>query len=251
MNRSRRLTALRLLGALVGTLIVAFVLGALIPRPLWSKEMSAVTTRRILVLANPIHTDIAFAPDPDILSTFGFLAEDGLPLTHPNVGWIAFGWGGRAFYTQTPEWSQLKAGPLFRGLTSDASVMHVTLIGQFDPESEGILALELPESEFQRLLASIRRSFRADASGRPDLVEGARYGPADLFYQANGGFTALMGCNTWSGAMLRQAGLQTGWWNPLPQSLMLSLRLHNALESGSKGAQRLVQTDQLSPMRQP
>ncbi|MBE7185165.1 MAG: TIGR02117 family protein [Methylobacterium mesophilicum] len=219
-------------------LLCAVLLGAVVPRPLWSGETREPPSRRLLVLANPIHSDIAFAPDPDILSAFGFLAEDGLPLTHPNVGWIAFGWGGRSFYTQTPQWSDLKPGPLLRGLSYDASVMHVTLIGPVEPDEPGVLALNLSEAEFQRVVAAVRRSFRDDASGRPDLIEGVRYGPADLFYEAHGGFTALMGCNTWSSAVLREGGFRTGRWNPLPQSLMFSLRLFNETGAGTPQAAR-------------
>ena len=40
-------------------------------------------------------------------------------------------------------------------------------------------------------------------------------------------FNALAGCNVWTAASLRQAGLKTGWWTPLPGLLGLSLKLHN------------------------
>lgn len=225
----RRVSVLRILGGIIAAMIFATVLGVVIPRPLWRDASLGPPTRTILVIANPIHTDIAFAPDPDVLSAFGFLAEDGLPLAHPDLRWIAVGWGGRAFYTETPEWSELKAIPVLRGLTYDASVMHVMLYGAFDTDAPDVLPIALSEADFQRVVATIRQSFRDDAAGQPDIIEGVHYGASDLFYEANGGFTALMGCNTWTAAMLRQGGLQTGWWTPLPQSLMLSLKLYNKL----------------------
>ncbi|MER9327007.1 DUF2459 domain-containing protein [Mesorhizobium sp. M0587] len=46
-------------------------------------------------------------------------------------------------------------------------------------------------------------------------------------YQANDHFNALVGCNTWTAAAFRTAGLRTGRWNPLPVSLGLSMRLYN------------------------
>ena len=76
------------------------------------------------------------------------------------------------------------------------------------------------------MLAFIRASF-AEANGAPVHIEGAHYGDADGFFEANGSFNALIGCNTWTARALRQAGLQTGWWNPLPQTLAYSLALHN------------------------
>ncbi|MER9496898.1 DUF2459 domain-containing protein [Mesorhizobium sp. M0587] len=40
---------------------------------------------------------------------FHFLVDAGLPSDAPEVRYIVFGWGGRAFYLETPTWSQLKA----------------------------------------------------------------------------------------------------------------------------------------------
>lgn len=211
--------------------IAAPLAGALIPRPLLPAEepTSISATRRILVLANPIHTDIALPVDADVLERFGFLADSGLPIYDPNVRWIVAGWGGREFYLETPEWSQLKADPLFKGLTRDRSVMHMALAGAIDPAGEGVLPLDLSPQAFDRMLEATIAGFATDAGGRLDLIEGRSYGEYDRFYEANGSFTALLGCNTWTGAVLRAGGIRTGLWNPLPQSLLWSVRLFNDL----------------------
>ncbi len=67
---------------------------------------------RILVLSNPIHSDIAVPVDADILTRFGFLRDGALDLDDPNLRYIIFGWGGRSFYTETPTWADLKAMPV-------------------------------------------------------------------------------------------------------------------------------------------
>lgn len=64
------------------------------------------------------------------------------------------------------------------------------------------------------------------------MIAGVRYGPNDLFYEANGWFNALAGCNVWTGRMLREAGITTGWWTPLPGLLTASLALHNDPDDG-------------------
>jgi uncharacterized protein (TIGR02117 family) len=56
---------------------------------------------------------------------------------------------------------------------------------------------------------------------------GKSYGSDDAFFEANGYFNALLGCNTWTAAALRAAGVKTGWWTPLPPLLITSLHLHN------------------------
>ena len=56
----------RWLVLILAVLVAAPVVGALVPRPLFppADPASGEPRRRILVLANPIHTDIAFRRSP-------------------------------------------------------------------------------------------------------------------------------------------------------------------------------------------
>ena len=222
---------LRWLALILAIVVAAPVVGALVPRPLLpsADPASGEPRRRILVLANPIHTDIAFPAEPDVLAALGFLDEAGLPLDDPAVRWIMLGWGGREFYLETPNWSDLKAGPLFKGLTLDRAVMHVAVAGAIDPSDPAVTPIDVDGAAFERMLSTALRSFSRDGGGEPLHIEGRGYGPYDRFYEAEGRFSALVGCNTWTSAVLRQGGLRTGTWNPLPQSLAWSLALFNDL----------------------
>lgn len=234
MNRKLRRAGLALLIFVFGTTL-AVGLGILIPRPFSVAGSGAIElvddgaqTRRVLILSNPIHTDIALPADPDVLKTFGFVSESGLELDHPGVFWIVFGWGGRSFYIETPTWSHLRAGPVFDALTWDRSVMHVRRAGAIPEQLDTVVAINLQEAAFERLKDAIRDSFQAEG-GQPIPIRGAAYDDHDVFFPAEGGFNALMGCNTWTARMLRRTGLRTGFWTPLPFGLIGSLRLHNAL----------------------
>ncbi|TIP35561.1 MAG: TIGR02117 family protein, partial [Mesorhizobium sp.] len=137
--------------------------------------------------------------------------------------YIVFGWGGRAFYLETPTWSRLKAMPVLKALTLDASVMHVDVAGAVKEPHPDVASFDIDEAHFSALLDYIAASFR----NGPVVIDNAGYSTYDRFYEANGQFNALVGCNTWTAAALRAAGLRTGWWNPLPISLGWSLRLYN------------------------
>ncbi|CAN7284353.1 TIGR02117 family protein [Pararhizobium sp. LjRoot235] len=199
------------------------------PRPFWSAAKASEAfgqTRRILVLSNPIHTDIAIRIDVETLARFPFLAESGMPVTHSNARWLVFGWGGRAFYIETPTWADLKPVPLIKGLTLDRSVIHADVAGEIIEPSDRVRSFEITPEEYQRLLAYIEASFKAE-DGRITAIPDAAYGPTDGFFEANGWFSAAVGCNTWTAGALREAGIRTGWWNPLPVSLSMSLDLYN------------------------
>lgn len=216
----------RLLAMLVVAVVLAATLGTLVPRPLWPAAMAGQGSRHILVLRNPIHTDIAIPIDDHVRERFRFLADAGVPTDNAQVRYLVFGWGGRAFYLQTPTWSQLKAVPVIKALTLDAAVMHVDVAAAIAEPHPDIAGFDISEADFAALLDYIEASFQRGVNG-PVAIENAGYSSFDRFYEANGRFNALVGCNTWTAAALRAAGLRTGWWNPLPVSLGLSMRLYN------------------------
>lgn len=220
----------RAIVALVLAAILAPFAGAIVPRPLLGPATAGGDQpRRILVLSNPIHTDIALPADPDVIQRLDFLLSSGLPLSDPAVKWLVVGWGGRAFYLETPTWSDLKPGPVLRALTADSSAMHVAVAGEIDQAAEGVVPIDLSEAAFTDMVSAALDGFARDQRGTPILIEGRSYGPYDRFYEGVGMFNAIVGCNTWTGAVLRRAGLRTGLWNPLPQSLVWSLRAFNGL----------------------
>ncbi|PBB89815.1 TIGR02117 family protein [Mesorhizobium sp. WSM3864] len=218
---------LRYLATLVAAAPLAAAIGTLVPHPLWPAARAAgESTRHILVLKNAIHTDIAIPLDDDVRRRFRFLVEAGQPADAPAARYFVFGWGGRAFYLETPNWSELKAAPVLKALTLDASVMHVDVAGAIEEPHPNVAGFDIDEAHFSALLDYIQASFQQGSNG-PMGIDNAGYSSFDRFYEANGNFNALIGCNTWTAAALRTAGLRTGWWNPLPVSLGWSLRLYD------------------------
>lgn len=209
-------------------LIAVFVAaGTFIPRPLLQSanaDSSNEAPHQILVLSNPIHTDIAIPLDDALRTRFAFLIEAGIPVDNPGAKYLVVGWGGRSFYLETPHWADIKPLPVFRALTVDRSVMHVSVAGTIQQDDPGVTLLRVSDAGENRMLDFILASF-ALQDNKPAAIPSARYGRYDAFYEANGVFNALMGCNTWTAHALREAGLRTGMWNPVPQTLALSIRL--------------------------
>ncbi|MGY5775746.1 TIGR02117 family protein [Rhizobium sp. LEGMi135b] len=210
------------------TVVLLVGLGIVVPRPLWRDDPAARSGRsqQILVLSNPIHTDIAIPVDSDLITRFAFLRPAGLNLDNPNLRYLVFGWGGRSFYTETRTWADLKAGPVLKSFALDRSVIHAELAGDIPLDAPAVTVVNVDAEGLERLKRFILASFEQSDSG-PMALLGSNYGPNDAFFEARGYFNALMGCNTWTAAALRQAGLTSGFWTALPIMLRLSLRLHN------------------------
>src|SRR5262249_29492717 len=148
--------------------------------------------RRILVLASPIHTDIAVPAEALADPEFEFLDRAGLPVESPNARWVLFGWGGKAFYVATPELTDIRLGPLLKSFTLDSSVMHVEVAGAIDEAQPFVSSYAISADELARLLAFIRASF-AEADGAPILLPGTGYGGSYTFFEAIGSFNAFLG----------------------------------------------------------
>ena len=77
------------LAIFVSGLVVLGVLGIVVPRGPSDTAYADVAVsgadRTILLLANPIHTDIALPATPDVLKAFGFVSSGGLELDYPGV----------------------------------------------------------------------------------------------------------------------------------------------------------------------
>lgn len=221
-------TLFRRLAFGLSLLVILVALGTLLPRPLNPRAEASLggETAEILLLANPIHTDIALPVDDEVRAAFADLVPGGLPLDMPGVDYLIIGWGGRSFYIETPTWGDIRPLPVFRALTVDRSVLHASVAGPLDLQHPSVRRIAITEERRRRMITEIRGSFLRE-DGMPIAVPGAAYGLDDAFFEARGAFNALVGCNTWTAAMLRSAGIRTGWWTPMPQLLDLSLDLHH------------------------
>lgn len=177
------LKTLKSFAIVIVLIAAATAAGIVLPRPIWRDDPTPGDVRhRILVLSNPIHSDIAVPVDADILARFGFLRDGALDLYEPNLRYIIFGWGGRSFYTETPTWADLKAMPVFKSFSLDNSVMHVSLAGDIPLDHPSVMAVDVGEEGYRRLLGFVRGSFASQVD-KPMPLAGFSYGENDAFFE--------------------------------------------------------------------
>ena len=177
------------------------------------------TTRRILVLDNPIHTDIALPVDEAVLARLRLLAECRPADRSSRRAIPRLRLGQPRLLHRDADLVDLKPGPLLTAL--DAR-----------PRPSCMSSVAGTTRRSRSSIGAASTSRRPNSSGcwtssKPVLATSpnGRSSPAratatyDQFFEAKGRFNALVGCNTWTAAALRAAGLRTGWWNPLPQTL--------------------------------
>ena len=225
LRRRHKLITLKALGLLIALPLFYFFagfLGSLIPaNAAWREPAQGVT---IFIRTNGVHTWLMLPKSAE--------GVDWRPLADPRHirdprygggNYLAFGFGNRDFYLNTPTWSDLTLTTAFAAAFGRGpGLMHVE--HEHDPRPNDYQKpLRLTPDQYRRLAAHIRRSFTLDASGRPKPVLGRGYGPADIFYEGEGRYDATRTCNEWTGEALRAAGVRTGVWTPFSASIMWRL----------------------------
>jgi uncharacterized protein (TIGR02117 family) len=217
--------ALRIVAGIVALPLVYFaaalVLGLIPANAAFRQPAQGIT---IFVRSNGVHTDIVM---PKLNAEMDWRPyADPAHLRDPRWGHadhVAIGYGNREFYLNTPTWADLSLGIAFVAMFGGGTtLLHVEHVDRPRPEPMQ-RPIRLAPDQYRRLVAFIRERFRLGPDGRPIPVLGRGYGDYDMFYEANGGFSAILNCNEWTGRALRTAGVRMGLWTPMEQSVMWRL----------------------------
>ena len=201
--------------------LAAFLLGAIPANSDWREPARGV---QLYVRTNGVHTWILM-PKTNAIMDWRPYAPPG-HLRDPRYGegdYIAVGYGNRQFYLNTPTWADLTVrNAFYAAFGGGPPLLHVE--HEFRPQpSEYTRPLRVTPGEYRRLVDFIRPRFRRDSRGRTIPVLGRGYNDWDMFYEAQGGYSFVFTCNEWTGRALRTAGVRTGLWTPLAQSIMWRL----------------------------
>ena len=186
----------------------------------------------VVVMDNGVHTDLALPVKTNVIDWNQYLHLKDYKGATPRFTHFAFGWGNRKFYMETPEWRDLELDvALAAAFGFGKSAMHVYYLPVVPKASEKNVVLKLSEEQYRQLVTYILNSFQQE-SGSFLLIPGKGYTNTDNFYEANGSFSLIKTCNSWTNSALKAAGVKTVFWAPLPHLMMRKLRKLN--DSSSK-----------------
>lgn len=202
--------------AMIVVYLAAALIGALVPGSVADVPEDDGPRVEIGLISGPIHVDFLLPATEETRAALGFASGAGVPVEAPWVEHIIIGWGAREFYTSAGTYADIAAGPVWRAVTGDRSVLRVDVFGAISPDAD-YPRLSLTPAQYSALLQAIAES----ATDIP--VPQASFTPTDGFVEAAGRFHIFRTCNTWVSASLRAAGVPMGIWTPTPYSVRLSL----------------------------
>lgn len=168
----------------------------------------------IYLITNGIHLDFVFKKE-QLEKSFLEKLE-----VSENAKYVAFGWGDKDFYLNTPTWDDLTTRTLAKALFwKSESAMHVT---DYRAKSTRFIVVPLCKSQLRILLKYVESSF---AKANEEMVEiGKGYGKNDRFYEAKGSYNAIKTCNEWVNIGLKKVKVKTSIWSPFDNGILYHVK---------------------------
>lgn len=216
------LKVLALFISLIGFYVLsAWVLSRITVDPQHDSNDKSITA---YILSNGVHTDIVLPVQHSSVNWGSFVRADNTKHKDTTMSYVAFGWGDKGFYLETPTWNDLSCKTAFKaafGLSSSA--MHVTYYKSIC-ENDHCKAISISEQQYIKLTNYIKESFLTGTDNAATLIETtAVYGNNDAFYEAKGSYSLFKTCNTWTNNALKQAGCKACLWTPFESGIFYQL----------------------------
>ena len=200
----------------IGTYMIAAWVGSHIPaNSQWQQPSEGID---IFVETNGVHVSLivpmsAAGEDLSDLIRPDQLANTDLYGTHAMIGW-----GHGRVYRNAQTWSDVKSGDIASGIVgSDFTTLHVYHL--IDPMPLTYRkTFKVTQKQYHHIIRQIRASFLLNAQG--ESIAHSAYASDNLFYDSKGHYSAINTCNSWTGSILRNAGVKMGIWTPLPGGIM-------------------------------
>lgn len=176
----------------------------------------------IYIESNGVHTDILV---PVKSSQIDWTSKVDTQFFNPakrEFKYIAFGWGDKGFYLDTPTWADLKFSTAIKALFwLGTSAMHVSYSEYVPIPGKDTKKIRISNEQYEELIQFINESFQTDASGKFIPINCCHYeGMNDNFFEAKGKYNLFRTCNTWTNKGLKTAGVKTAFWAPFEWSVM-------------------------------
>jgi uncharacterized protein (TIGR02117 family) len=207
------------LGLLLFLLVYGFVI--FITSIISVNEKNKVTDKKITIyiLSNGVHTDIVVPLKNEIKNWSKEISHSQTKAQDTTRQNLAFGWGDKGFYLDTPTWADLKTSTALKAVTGlSNSAMHVTFYGSLK-ESETCKKIVVSESQYEKLITYFENSFLLDEDNKIQRIGTHSYGKHDLFYEAKGSYNLFYTCNTWANQALKAGNQKAALWTVLDKGI--------------------------------
>jgi len=206
--------------------VALLAIAALTPRK-WKFPNNYACEFTLYISSDGFHTNFFVPVETAVFNWRTTLNLDELA-NQPGQGYqyLQFGWGDRIFYIETPSWDRVELTNALRALFywNNSSALFVKGHPNL-PEvpNEQMKCLKLDKTDYLALMQFIEGSFEIGDRGQKQRIASGQ-DQQSSFYAANGYYSILNTCNSWTANGLRAANVNTPLWGGLAQPVMFHLR---------------------------
>lgn len=214
---------LKALGILIGIVVVYVALGYLIPFiEVPAKDDGQKKEIPVYIYTNGVHTDIVMPVKNDLQDWSTKIPFANTKSEETDYNFVGIGWGDKGFYLDTPTWADLKFSTAFKAtFWLSESAMHCTYYRTMK-EGDDCKMMMISREQYKKLVEFVEKKFDRDAKGNFILIPtNAVYGNNDAFYDAQGTYSFLDTCNTWTNNALKAAGQKAALWTPTDYGIFI------------------------------
>jgi uncharacterized protein (TIGR02117 family) len=166
----------------------------------------------IFINSNGVHTDIVVPVKNDVKDWSKEILYVHTKSQDSIMKYVAFGWGDKGFYLDTPEWSDLKASTAAKAaFYLGTSAMHTRYYADLK-EDDSCIKLTISKKDYESLVRYINDSFQFGEDKKVLWIANQSYGQYDAFYEGKGKYSLFYTCNTWANNALKAANQRAALW---------------------------------------
>ena len=207
---------LKVIATVIGLVVIYVVLALTIPYlPVQKKATNDVADIPIYIYTNGVHTDIVMPIKTDHVDWSKKILFENTTSKSTDFNYVGIGWGDKGFYLDTPTWAELKVSTAFHAaFWLGESAMHTTFYKAMT-EGDDCKKIMLTKAQYADLVKFVDSKFDKNSAGQNILIKtDAVYNDDDAFYEAQGSYSFLYTCNTWTNNALKAAGQKAALWTP-------------------------------------
>jgi len=166
----------------------------------------------IYINTNGVHTDILVPLTNEVKDWKSSIRFDHTKSKDGIMQYVAFGWGDKGFYLDTPEWSDLKASTAAKAaFYLGTSAMHTRFYNVVKDDAECV-KVTISKDDYKDMVKYIEDSFLLDANNNVQWIPNQSYGQYDAFYEGKGKYSLFYTCNTWANNCLKAGHQKAALW---------------------------------------
>lgn len=166
----------------------------------------------IYINSNGVHTDILVPIRNEVKDWTTSIRFDQTKSKDSTMQFVAFGWGDKGFYLDTPEWSDLKASTAAKAaFYLGTSAMHTKFYNKVKEDAECV-KVTISKKDYQDMVKYIEDSFQLDYKNNVQWITNQSYGQYDAFYEGKGKYSLFYTCNTWANNCLKAGHQKAALW---------------------------------------